>query len=709
MCSKRKPIFAVAFLIAIAAHVFAQWERTSGPVVGLVNCIAINGTNLFAGTDSGAFISTNYGSSWSAINSGLSNKHINCLLVKGMNLFAGTAGGGVFLSTNNGFSWTAVNSGLTELNVCCLFWPSYRTLDYIYAGTTGKGVFISTNNGTSWTTNSFSNVQNITCIADGKALGNEGLYAGTSNGIFVSRSSASTGIPSDSGMPTTAKSIYCLYRMGINGNLLAGTNDGPYFYKHDNTWVSVKSGLPDKTIVKCITATGSQIFIGTNIGVFSAQCSYQTDYSYVPPIAWNSVSTGLANTYISDIVLVSGTNLYAGTRFGGIGFSTNNGLSWTSANEGLPYAKVFALAALGTKLSAGTNYGAFQTTDYGNSWSMAACSTSYKKDICVYSIAVDGSSLLIGTDTLGIRRSSDSGKTWISVACPFSTWRSTYPNNGITAILSGGQRLVVGSSYGLAENSDPVAWSILRTGLIKCITSGSGTDLYSGGDSGVYCHASASMAWTKLNSGLPNSSVNCILSNGSSLFAGTDGAGAFYSSNNGTTWSSIGGGLTGQHIGAFLINGSFLYAGTDSGVYVSSTNGNTWIGKNAGSSCRSITALSAVLTTLLAGTPNGVWRNSIETAIKGPRLSPPEPKPSQLTIAPSKNRKSLLLSIYLSKSENINIIAYSLDGRIMKTIYKGNLASGFSKMEWQYSSMACRICIIRLEREGKTEAIFVSF
>jgi len=38
----------------------------------------------------------------------------------GTNIFAGTDGVGIFLSTDNGTSWNAVNAGLTDVNVACL-------------------------------------------------------------------------------------------------------------------------------------------------------------------------------------------------------------------------------------------------------------------------------------------------------------------------------------------------------------------------------------------------------------------------------------------------------------------------------------------------------------------------------------------------------------------------------------------------------------
>jgi hypothetical protein len=45
---------------------------------------------------------------------------VEALAVSGKNLFAALYPGGVFLSTNNGTSWTEVNSGLTNTNVLSL-------------------------------------------------------------------------------------------------------------------------------------------------------------------------------------------------------------------------------------------------------------------------------------------------------------------------------------------------------------------------------------------------------------------------------------------------------------------------------------------------------------------------------------------------------------------------------------------------------------
>ena len=99
---------------------------------------------MTTGNFSSVCLSTNNGTSWTAVNSGLTNTFVQALAVSGTNIFAGTFvgrggmwGGGVFLSTNNGTSWTAVNSGLTNTAINA-FAVSGTNL---FAGTYGGGVW----------------------------------------------------------------------------------------------------------------------------------------------------------------------------------------------------------------------------------------------------------------------------------------------------------------------------------------------------------------------------------------------------------------------------------------------------------------------------------------------------------------------------------------------------------------------------------------
>ena len=130
-----KRVFLLLFLWMLVTststhRLQAQWIQMNLPNTDVVSCFAVSGTNLFAGTwGGGVFLSTNNGTTWTAVSSGLPKysasdttdyEVIRALAVSDTNLFAGTTYEGdcptcyygtVFLSTNNGASWSAVDSG----------------------------------------------------------------------------------------------------------------------------------------------------------------------------------------------------------------------------------------------------------------------------------------------------------------------------------------------------------------------------------------------------------------------------------------------------------------------------------------------------------------------------------------------------------------------------------------------------------------------
>lgn len=132
-----------------------NWSAVNNGLIGppglYVQAFALNGNNLFAGTNGGGiFLSTNNGASWNPVNNGLPNllsQEIRAFAVNGNNIFAGT-GQGVFLSKNNGTSWNAVSSGLPSS-------PSTSSLamvnNVLFVGIWGRGIYRSTDSGSSWT------------------------------------------------------------------------------------------------------------------------------------------------------------------------------------------------------------------------------------------------------------------------------------------------------------------------------------------------------------------------------------------------------------------------------------------------------------------------------------------------------------------------------------------------------------------------------
>ncbi len=90
--------------LLIMVQIGVQPESLSTPYI---YALAVSGTNIFAGADGdGVFRSTNNGTTWTLVSTGITNTRIFALATSGTNLYAGTFGGGVFLSTNNGTNWT---------------------------------------------------------------------------------------------------------------------------------------------------------------------------------------------------------------------------------------------------------------------------------------------------------------------------------------------------------------------------------------------------------------------------------------------------------------------------------------------------------------------------------------------------------------------------------------------------------------------------
>jgi hypothetical protein len=122
-------------LILLCPYASSQWVQTNGPYGGDVTCFAASGANLFAGTfQGGVFLSTNSGTSWAAVNTGMTNTNVWTFAVSGGNLFAGTSGG-VFLSTNSGTSWTQTGLMSNIVNALAVSGGN------LFAGTWGTGVW----------------------------------------------------------------------------------------------------------------------------------------------------------------------------------------------------------------------------------------------------------------------------------------------------------------------------------------------------------------------------------------------------------------------------------------------------------------------------------------------------------------------------------------------------------------------------------------
>jgi len=298
----------------------AQWTLSNG-TNGIspssnISCLAVSGTTLFAGASfgiaqSGVFISTDKGNTWTAIDNGLTNtSYVNALLVVGTKIYA-AADDGVYVSNNNGASWTAVNNGI----------PSYYNIESlavsgnnIFVGTTYSNgvagtVYLSTNNGASWT--KVSSGLSSSILADLRSLAVMGSNIFATDGSFIYRS----------------------------------TNNG-------TSWTNINSGI--SSYINCLAVVGNNIFAGTlGSGVFVSTNN---------GASWTAANTGFVNRYTGlpevenvTALYTNGSNLYAGTEGDGVFLSTNNGTTWTQVdkNSATIPSEIASLAIIGNTVFAG--------------------------------------------------------------------------------------------------------------------------------------------------------------------------------------------------------------------------------------------------------------------------------------------------------------------------------------------------------------------
>ncbi len=589
---KNNLLFIVVMVVSVFSNSLtkAQWVQTNGPCGGNINALIFNGTNLFAGTGSGISLSTDNGSSWASVNSGLNNLSIFSLAVSGTNIFAGTYEA-VFLSTNNGSSWTSVSNGLTLLDIMYVQALAVSG-NNVFAGTQFGGLFRSTNNGTNWTKIGLGALYaNVTSLA----VKGDKLFVGTGEGIYLTTDNGTTWASVNPNL-TYPPSVYSIAVSGEN--LFAGTSNGLFLTTNNGeAWTQLSSGLPANSPVDHIVVDGTNIIACSENGIYhSTDNGYNWSFFISSPYNtnikalalngdnifagtygfgvslttlnspnWIPVSNGIMNTDVRATIM-DGGNLFAGTYGGGVFLSTDNGENWSWRSSGLTNMYILSFAGSGNNLFAGTNGGVFLSTNNGLNWTSVSNSNMYVK-----SLAVNGSNIFAATSE-GIFLSTNNGTSWTAIS-------SDLPLNT--------------SVYSLALN---------------------GTNLFAGTSNGIFLSANNGSSWAPIYLGL---SIYSFAVRGTNIFAGTNSS-VYLSTDNGTNWAPVNTGLI-NSVKSLAISGTNIFAGTDKGVYLSTNNGTNWTSVSYGlPSNTSVSSLCLGGVNLFAGSFRGVWRRPLSEMIIPP-------------------------------------------------------------------------------------------
>ncbi len=426
-----------------------------------INCMTAIGNNIFAGTSStGVHLTTDNGTTWTQVNSGLTSLQVECFAVSGTNIFAGT-GDGVFLSTNNGTNWTFANTGLPGTTILSLAvngtnlyvgvrshgiyyspnngqgWLQYGTSPTIYPysivfqGTDvyttggGGGIWRTTNNGTDWTrlndgTNgmdAYAQVFDLNFIGENLVAAEWHVSESESMGLYTSANYGADWTQINWGQPK-----YCANGIAVaNGNISVATCGGMYRSTDNGTeWVgrTIHNDYDwaDFTAISFRSSTNG--FAGDVNGfVYSSTNGgedwWNTGQPYGDPVQIEAGAKITSFAFISTYLFAATTPFLAGVE-GSVYFSSDNGATWERRSSGLPTSAdtntvVSSLAVIGNNLFAGTGHGVYLSTNNGTNWTKV---NNGLTGLWVYSLAVKGTELFAGTLIQGVFRTNNNGTNW---------------------------------------------------------------------------------------------------------------------------------------------------------------------------------------------------------------------------------------------------------------------------------------------------------
>jgi photosystem II stability/assembly factor-like uncharacterized protein len=291
-----------------------------------ITTIAAGPGGLFAGTDfsgGGIYLSTDRGIHWSARNKGFINSSVWKLFANGTNIFA-LSNGHIFNSVNNGTDWTRTDKGLADAFVYTLFFSGKN----IIAGSDKGRLFSSTDNGATWISSKLPTEREFTQISN---LASEGkfLYAGTSEGFFVSADNGANWKAANNGL-----NINLLEAMAVSDNhIVVATQIGIFLSNdHGANWTLINKTLLN---IKSLAVMGQTFFARTPGSAGTLYSSSDNGAN------WSPVKINLADKGIS-ILAVSGKRLYTASK-GRVFKSDDKGATWSSLGEGLPDEDVLSL------------------------------------------------------------------------------------------------------------------------------------------------------------------------------------------------------------------------------------------------------------------------------------------------------------------------------------------------------------------------------
>ncbi len=288
----------------------------------------------------------------------------------------------------------------------------------------------------------------------------------------------------------------------------------------------------------------------------------------------NPVYFTINNPYITAIGINSLDEVYVATIQGGVSKSIDNGENWQNISGTLSGITVNAIGSNASNhIFAGTNFGAYRSTDGGQTWNVLA---NFPATVVNDFIVDDNGIVFAGTST-GVFESTDGGDSWAEINTNLSTTFVTDLALGPSSNKQARTELFAATAGGGVFRYDRLlsSWIAYLTGLvilnIESIAINSLGDIFAATPEGVFVHFALATTWVLLNiPELTTLFVAAVVINSlNHIFLGEDWGGVHRSTDNGVTWARKSLNLTAYAINLIFYSSVLqtLFLGTNMGFW----------------------------------------------------------------------------------------------------------------------------------------------
>jgi len=545
-----KPPVQLLTLLAALASMFATstliagWTRTNGPYGGEISCTATDpsGTVLFAGTGVGLYRSTDSGVHWNSVGTETftDDPWIEALAVSDSLVVAGTSRGGVYLSSDRGTTWRNAGTPYSQTFTTSV---AISGSD-LYAGNP-FGVFRTSDMGKTWTQ----------------------TYSGQIAGLFVD-----------------GTRLFSVSSQVTSGVVQVSTDRG-------DSWSGSFSWVPVQTLGRA----GSSVVAGTQgFGIYRSTDHGATWSMVAPPESYYTITAFTQTSEAAYAGVAGAPRVYR---------STDGGLHWSKYDSVNSVPSISCLAAIGSRIFAGTDRGLYASTDAGANWFH---SDDGMQPAIINAFAVSGRNVLAGT--WGVFLSTDAGLTW-------KAFERGMTDGYVSALAIRDTLFYAAASNGVFRSSlNAPQWTSCNTGpegsMYPQAVCTLGSEVFVGGPpGGVYRSTDGGITWAREMSGVTDGYIDCLLADGTKLWAGTP-SGVFASIDSGATWTPDGNAWGSAYALALAATESRIYAGTPWGLFWSNKDVVTWNPVDSPFGAIAVTALGVTAEQLFAATTGGFYAST---------------------------------------------------------------------------------------------------